>query len=168
MKYLLVSALATAIFSCCALAQTPPPDPAAEAQALKAELEALKQRLNALEAQNAAANAAAAKAAADAQAAAASAAAAAASAAETPATPEPVAEPVDPWLVSENWQKLLRGSDESIVKGLLGRPSSTNIGAASTTWIYEDPAKPELGSGHVQFMKGRGVVGWQPPKFPPS
>ena len=156
--------LALALLTASAVAQAPA-DPAAETQALKQQLELLKQRLDVLETQNAAAT----KAAAEAQAAAAAASAEAkAKAANEPApAPEPV-EYVEPWRVAENWQKILRGSDESIIKGLLGNPESINLGAAANTWIYENPERPEWGRGTVRFMKGRGAVDWELPKFPPS
>lgn len=153
--------LALALLAAPVIAQAPAADPAAEAQLLKQQLELLKQRLDALETQNAAAV----KAAAEAQAAAAAATAEAKAATEaaTEPAPEP-AEILDPWLVAENWQKIFRGSDESIIKGLLGRPDSTSMSAAGNTWIYEDPQRPELGRGTVQFMKGRGAVNWEAPK----
>ncbi len=135
--------------------------PAAEAEALKTELELLKQRLNALEVQNAAA----AKSAAEAQAAAAAAQASADSAAqevEAAFTP-PVY--VEPWLIAENWQKILRGSDESVVKGLLGIPETTVLNAGGNIWVYQRREQPELGRGTVRFMKGRGAVNWDAPKF---
>ncbi len=147
-----------------ALAQAPAADPATETQLLKQQLELLKQRLDSLEAQNAEAAKAAAEAQAAAEAAKAEAKAATEAAAEAlPPEPAPY---VEPWLLADNWKKILRGSDESIVKGLLGRPESTQMGAAGNTWFYQDPEQPQLGRGMVRFAKGRGVVDWEPPKLP--
>ncbi|MEK6806810.1 MAG: hypothetical protein AABY95_09215 [Pseudomonadota bacterium] len=161
MKTQLALILAFALQITPAAAQTPAPETPTEAQLLKQQLELLKQRLDALETQNAAA----AKAAAEAQAAAAAATAEAKAATEAAAEaipPEP-APYVEPWLLTENWKKILRGSDESIVKGLLGRPNDTQMGAAGNTWIYQDPEQPQLGRGTVRFAKGRGAIDWEPP-----